>query len=1176
MEFNVLGPLMVVGDDGSTISLPSVAQRRLASLLTMRAGTIISTDVLADHLELSGGALRTSVTRLRRLVGNDVLVTAPPGYELRTHNVDVKRFESLLASARDASGEAARVALESAIALWRGDAYLEFAHEPWALGEVTRLDELRAGAIEDLAELLLESQRWSLCIATLEQLIESQPFRDRPRRLLMEALARSGRRSDALRAYQNYRRFLLDEVGVEPSAAVVALDRAIAQEEFEMVPQGRPVDLSPVNERERQRPPVPMRLAQASRRGFAGRVSERMRLRRQFQEVVDGDRRVALVGGEPGIGKTMLASSAAVAAHEEGATVLFGRCDEDISVPYQAWIESLEQLVTHLDDSVLTDLGTRHLTELAGLVTTVSERCPALETRVAQDPEADRYRLFAAVVALLKKSSARCPVVLVFDDVQWADAPTLLMLRHVLQSSESLRIHVIVTYRDGRVEPTTALGELLGALSREDFVERFPLVGLLDAEIVELIENAAERSLDLAGVALARELRHETDGNPFFVGELFRHLIESRPIGQQDSDDWLTPEALRRVRLPETVRDVIRQRVARQGLAAQHVLRLAAVVGREFDLDVVAEVSETPIADVIDVLEEAEVASLVHELGDGSGRYTFTHALIDQTLYRDLGSARLRIAHREIGEALERLRADGGEVRISELAHHWMEGGRPTDWLKTVNYAREVGHAAVVALAPDEAARWYSDALAIVDRQPNPDPRLRAELLVVLGTTQLQGGETSLLEAAQIALREHDDEMLISAVLADRRGWQSRLGSVDTNRLKVVEAALDAVGNADSRERALLLKGHATDLAYSGDPSRCLNLDVQAVEMARRIGDTDTLLRVLIRRPVGFWGPDSLDYRLAASREAAALADASSDPTVVFWANNDLAFVAAAIGSRHEFDRAGQRHRDIASVLGEQPGFDWLISAFFCVDALLQGDFDEAERLAIATCQKAKTAGMRDADPLLAVFLSAIGFQRGDEAAVIPLLTEVVARSTRLDSNRALLARAHTYAGDLAQAHEMFERELANGVPAPWGVYWLVSTCYWAEVATLLRHRPGALLLRERLLPWATQKTVVTATIENAVAFYLGILDALLEDFEACDEHFAAALVIEEAMASPFHIARVKLEWARSLIQRPQPNSELSDELLRAVTASAQQFGFRRLERDAKELLVARKTMVTS
>jgi predicted ATPase/class 3 adenylate cyclase/DNA-binding SARP family transcriptional activator len=227
MQFDVLGPLRVRDASGNAVNLPSAAQRRLMSLLVLHCGTIVSGDVLEEHLGLSGGALRTAVSRLRRVVGFDTLVTAPPGYELRTESVDAVHFERLLESAADA-GETARESLEAAVALWRGEAYAEFADEEWAVTEVQRLATLRTGAIEDLVEMMLDAAEWTTAIATVEPLIEREPFRDRPRGLLMRALAGCGRRTDALRAFQAYRTFLGEEIGTEPSTAIVELDRMIA------------------------------------------------------------------------------------------------------------------------------------------------------------------------------------------------------------------------------------------------------------------------------------------------------------------------------------------------------------------------------------------------------------------------------------------------------------------------------------------------------------------------------------------------------------------------------------------------------------------------------------------------------------------------------------------------------------------------------------------------------------------------------------------------------------------------------------------------------------------------------------------------------------------------------------------------------------------------------------
>jgi DNA-binding SARP family transcriptional activator len=236
MEFLVLGPLIVIDDDGHEVRIASVEQRRLLSWLTLNAGSIVMANPLADQLGLSHGALRTSISRLRRAVGCDVLVTSPPGYLLRTRRVDSLQFEAVLDLAHGVDDHSTLAQYRSALGLWRGEAHAEFAHELWAMAGARRLEELRAGAIERMVELLVESGDLEEAVANLESHIVRYPFRDRPRYLLMRAFAEAGRRVDASRAFQEYRTFLAEEFETEPSRDIIVLERQIAQEAHPIAP----------------------------------------------------------------------------------------------------------------------------------------------------------------------------------------------------------------------------------------------------------------------------------------------------------------------------------------------------------------------------------------------------------------------------------------------------------------------------------------------------------------------------------------------------------------------------------------------------------------------------------------------------------------------------------------------------------------------------------------------------------------------------------------------------------------------------------------------------------------------------------------------------------------------------------------------------------------------------
>ncbi|HTT86298.1 MAG TPA: AAA family ATPase, partial [Acidimicrobiales bacterium] len=435
---------------------------------------------------------------------------------------------------------------------------------------------------------------------------------------------------------------------------------------------------------EHARMPLPPRLPVAPAAGFIGRAHERTALDEARKSLAAGEFPcIVLVSGEAGMGKSTLTSSFARAAHHDGAVVLYGRCDEEVAVPYRPFVEALHHCVTHVEDAVLTEIGADHLAALVHLVPALRKRFPHRSPSVASDPDAERWLLFGAVVALVEHVAAEAPVVLVLDDLHWADAPTLQLLRHMAGHLVG-RVLVVGTYRDVELSASQPLTQTLAAFARESRVTRLALSGLDDTEVISLMEAAAGHAMDGEGVDLAHALYRETDGNPFFVAEVLRHLVETRAIVQDETGRWVPTRELAAAGLPDSVRQVIGARVARLGEDASRLLSAASVLGQEFEVGVLARMSEAAEDAALDVLEAAESAALVTEVRDAPGRFRFAHALIQHTLYEDLGRSRRARLHRAAGEALEDRLGAASAGPMGEIARHWLAATRPEDPSKAV------------------------------------------------------------------------------------------------------------------------------------------------------------------------------------------------------------------------------------------------------------------------------------------------------------------------------------------------------------------------------------------------------------------------------------------------------------------------------------------------------------
>jgi class 3 adenylate cyclase len=602
------------------------------------------------------------------------------------------------------------------------------------------------------------------------------------------------------------------------------------------------------------RVPLPTRLTHRPSVGVIGREHELALLEFAAKRVAgDEGRELILLAGEPGQGKTTLVSELARHAHGAGMTVLLGGCDEDVGAPYRPFQDALSHYVAYGPEALLRSHVDEHGGELSRMVPTLLKRLGDLPPPQTTDPDTERYLLFSAVVGLLEEASRHQPVVLLLDDLHWADKPSLQLLRHVVANTSASRLLMLGTYRDVELSAAHPLTEALVALAREPTgVSTIDLLGLGDAGVIALMEAAAGHQLDDAGVELAHQLYRETDGNPFFVAEVLRNLSEAGDILQDASTGrWTTRYSDGPLSLPHSVRTVIGTRVSRLGAGATKVLSTAAVIGRDFGIDLLAETTKVDEDELLDLLDEAQRAAVVVELSDSPGCYSFSHALVQHTLYEDLGATRRTRLHKSVGEAIERLHAENREDVVVELARHFLLAPRPTDSDKAISYAKQAGDAALEALAPDDAVRYFSQALELAGQATGVDPLARIDLLIGLGIAQRQAGVAScretLLAAAHGARELNDADRLVAAALANSRGWFSALGDLDTEKVEVIEAALDALPETDSPERARLLATLCSELPYHSPLERRVALADSAKAIARRTGDRATFADVVCR-----------------------------------------------------------------------------------------------------------------------------------------------------------------------------------------------------------------------------------------------------------------------------------------------------------------------------------------
>jgi class 3 adenylate cyclase len=914
--------------------------------------------------------------------------------------------------------------------------------------------------------------------------------------------------------------------------------------------------------------PLPARMVPRPVMGLVGREEELGVLLDALKRVSTGaGTEVVLVAGEPGAGKSTLASEVARQAHEAGAVVLLGRCDEDVAAPYGPLRDALGHYVAYASDAVLAMHVAEHGGELAPVLPVLRQRVAGLPPPSTSDPDSERYLLFAAAAGLLDLASDERPVVVLVEDLHWADAPSLQLLRYLVVNARSTRLLVLGTYRDADLSIGEPLTEMVAALRRVPGASFVTLQGLGYDAVVAFMESAAGHELEGDGLTLAEAVFHETDGNPFFVSEVLRHLSETGAIVQDGAGRWAVVRPTGEVVLPESVRQVIGARVARVGSTATRVLSLASVIGCDFGIDVLAEAAGMGEDEVLDVLERARAAALVREVVAAPGRYSFSHALVQHTLYEDIGPTRRARAHRQVAEALERVGGGGdGSEMAGELARHYALAADRAVRGKAVSYARAAGEAALAALAPEDARRYFAQAIDLIGPGPADDAEVRIDLLTGLGTAQLQSGipefRTTLLAAARAAQSAGDNDRLVVAALANNRGFHSSLGGTDTDRVDVLEAALAATSAADSAQRARLLATLCCELTF-GPLDRRVALGAEAKAMAWRLGEPVTIAAVNNLCGVPLRVPALLGAQLADAIGALALVEPLGDPVGTFWAANQVVIEATRAGEFASAARCLATMQAVAEKL-RQPMLAWTALFSEAGQAMVAGDAGRSEGLAAQALEVGTGSGQPDAFANYGTQLMGVRFMQGRTGELVDLVADIAERHPSVPTYRAVLASCLLDAGDEGAARSLVREAADGGFALPMDTTWLDGVVVYARLCIELREEQAAGQLRSLLAPFDDQVPYQGLTANPPVATLLGGLATVLGDHGGAEGYLDHGASFSARGAMRFAEAYNDVLRGRMLLSRRAPgDTAQAREVLERARVAAAQRGYLLLERRA-------------
>jgi len=868
---------------------------------------------------------------------------------------------------------------------------------------------------------------------------------------------------------------------------------------------------------------------------LVGRDRELAELRRGLKNALAGRGRLFMVAGDPGVGKTALADAIGAEAVTAGATVLWGRAWDGGGAPsYWPWLRILRRLASEREiGASLSALGPEATGRLTRLIPSLA-RAPEPFARPedaaaapAEDPgesDAARFQLFDAVTSLLRSAAARGPIVLILDDLHGADHPSLLLLGFLAVHVRDSPILVIGTYREADARLNPQLATTLGDIIRHG--QRLPLRGLCEREVAEVVERVAGRR---APDRVVRAIHQATEGNPFFVDEVVRLLSAE---GRLDDAGEVAG-----VRIPDGVRETIRHRLAPVPDSTLQLLYTAAVIGREFRIDTLQRVSGADPTELDEALGEAVGCGVIVERPATLGVYGFSHGLIREALYDDLGPQRRGLLHREVGLVLEELYAADPETRLAELAHHFFVAATAGELAKAIDYSVRAGKRAMKLVAYEQAADHFERALQASELQERADLPRRCDLLLALGSAQSRAGDSraareTFLRAAGFARRLDSPDRLAKAALGYGAGMGGfEFGRVDEGLVALLGEAREALGEEDGPLLARVLGRQATELYFCDRTEERVALGEQAVAMARRIGDRATLASTLSARFLTLWGPENSFQRLQIASDVVALGEEARDRELVLrghvWRIVSLMELGDWVGADIEL----AVHARLAEELRD-PLHLWYVPLFHATRALLEGRLADAERFAGEAFAVGRRTQAQNAAQLYATQLFALRAEQGRLSEVEGSLEEFGRRYPAAPVWRAAAAFSLSVLGRTEDARRAFEAMTGGRVAeVPRDGEWLSTVALLVRTGARIGDARRTGELGELLAPY-TERAVIAgrgAICLGPVSRFAGIAAATAGRVSEAVGLLEHALAMARRWGAEPMVAGIRLELAEVL-----------------------------------------------